>query len=145
MTECINTTYAASNPQGYAKCGFRGKVYYHHRLVYCWHNKIDIDDIKDMVVRHSCDNPRCVNPEHLLLGTQLDNIEDRVIRNRNGKHNIGRPRKLTVLQIEEIRLYCRQTNDLDFMAIGSRYGVSRATIDNIVNRKHEYAVAGGVR
>jgi hypothetical protein len=39
------------------------------------------------VVRHTCDNPGCVNPSHLLLGTQLDNAADRDVRGRNGHSN----------------------------------------------------------
>lgn len=42
-----------------------------------------------LVVRHSCDTPACVNPDHLVLGTQNDNIQD---AHRQGKYN--RPRKV---------------------------------------------------
>lgn len=39
-------------------------------------------DITGLVVRHTCDNPKCINPEHLILGTPMDNIKDRDERNR---------------------------------------------------------------
>lgn len=38
----------------------------------------------DLVVRHTCDNPPCVNPEHLLLGTQANNVQDMMDRGRWG-------------------------------------------------------------
>jgi hypothetical protein len=38
---------------------------------------------KDIVVRHKCDNRRCINIEHLEIGTRADNVKDRVERNRN--------------------------------------------------------------
>lgn len=53
-------------------------VVYAHRFAYCLGNgMVNPESLpKDMVVRHKCDNPLCCNPEHLELGTQLDNIND---------------------------------------------------------------------
>jgi len=50
-----------------------------HRFSYIAH-KGEIPD--DCVVMHTCDNPKCVNPDHLITGTQADNIKDRDGKNR---------------------------------------------------------------
>ena len=65
---------------GHGRIGYRDKVYLTHRLSY----EIHIGYIPDnMNVCHRCDNPPCINPEHLFLGTQLDNIQDCVSKKRN--------------------------------------------------------------
>lgn len=60
---------------------------------------------KKLNVCHSCDNPRCVNPNHLWLGTQKENIEDMICKNRRfntaGENN-GNSR-LTLEIVDEIR------------------------------------------
>lgn len=57
-----------------------------------------------LLIRHTCDNPACVNPEHLLVGTYKDNREDCVRRNRQakGKTHVGY-RNLTWEKVEYIR------------------------------------------
>lgn len=52
----------------------------------------------DLHVLHSCDNPLCVNPDHLFLGTHWDNCEDRAKKNRGTKSKAGLPRGVSSLK-----------------------------------------------
>lgn len=76
--ECMIWTRAL-NTDGYARMAGNIKV---HRLV----NKLSTgEDNHGKVVRHTCDNPKCINPNHLIVGTHLENIMDRDLRNRTYK------------------------------------------------------------
>jgi hypothetical protein len=57
-----------------------------------------------MVVRHTCDNRSCVNPNHLEIGTQRDNINDKVERNRQAKGQTHGRVKLTEDEVREIKV-----------------------------------------
>lgn len=63
-----------------------------HRVSYVIHNG---DISKGLIIRHTCDNPSCVNPDHLLAGTQKQNAEDRAYRNRDLKSPAGINRSKT--------------------------------------------------
>lgn len=84
---------------------------------------------KGMCVLHHCDNRKCVNPEHLYLGTPADNARDRVTRNREPDRtgiNNGRA-KLTEEQIRIIRQkYTGKYGELTKFA--KKYGVSATSI-----------------
>lgn len=73
-----------------------------HRLVFCEAHGLSLEDIADRVVRHTCDNPRCINPLHLLIGTRADNNRDRAERGRSAKVVPSRQR-LTGAQCLEIQ------------------------------------------
>lgn len=64
---------------GYGVIRYKGKKHKAHRLFYKYYIK-NIDD--NLVIRHTCDNPACCNPLHLLPGTQAENIKDMWDRNR---------------------------------------------------------------
>lgn len=82
-----------------------------------------------LVVMHSCDNPRCVNPAHLSVGTILDNALDASQKNRiaHGERN-GGGRKLTESQVAEIKA---TAGTIGCTLAAKRYGVSSQTIKAI--------------
>ena len=101
-----------------------------HRVSY----KINIGEIpKGMCVCHTCSNPYCVNPNHLWLGTQLDNIRYRGERGRNaivkGKYN-GRS-KLTREIVKRIRKL-HSKNGVSITEIAKMFKVAPNTIHYVV-------------
>ena len=72
---------ASKNRQGYGYFRFDGKMRKAHRMAWLF----AIGEIPEgMMVCHSCDNPSCVNPEHLWLGTGQDNMDDMNTKGRHG-------------------------------------------------------------
>lgn len=106
-----------------------------HRVAYCEHNKIPIDDINGMVILHLCDNPACVNPEHLCLGTQQDNVADMYNKGRSysrvGESNPNS--KLTQSIANLIREDYKTTGS--YSKLASKYGVGRSTIARVIQGK----------
>lgn len=70
---------------GYPRVCIDGKWRKLHRVTYCKHHGLTLDDIQGQVVRHTCDTPNCINPEHLVIGTNADNMQDKVDRDRQSK------------------------------------------------------------
>jgi hypothetical protein len=87
-----------------------------------------------LLVRHTCDNPPCVRPKHLLVGTHTDNIKDREDRGRGNqsKGSAHGKAKLTEADIPVIReRYKTET----LQAIADDYGVFCTVISKAVRRK----------
>jgi hypothetical protein len=122
---------------GYGLLSAHGKLTLAHRYSYAIHNGTIADGLH---VLHSCDNPRCVNPAHLFLGTNNDNIRDRMAKGRG--RGIPRPSirganhhsaKLTDDAVREIRALAAQ--GIPHNEIARRFGVSHVVANKIVNRK----------
>lgn len=89
-----------------------------------------------LLVLHKCDNPGCVNPDHLFLGTQGDNMRDCSKKGRirtnpqlGEKNHMAILNNKTVLEIREHAITMRQK------AIAKMYGVSTMTINRVINHK----------
>ncbi|MFE9735451.1 HNH endonuclease signature motif containing protein [Streptomyces sp. NPDC005863] len=76
--------WTASSRNGYGTIGTADGKQYAHRLSYVWHHG---PIAEGLVVRHRCDNPLCVRPDHLELGTKADNSRDMVERGRSPRNS----------------------------------------------------------
>jgi hypothetical protein len=85
-------------------------------------------------VCHKCDNPSCINPDHLFLGTRADNIADRERKGRNVvKIGEEQPKsKLTKKAVKDAR-WERAYKGTAFQKLANKYGVSKKTMQNAIN------------
>lgn len=129
---------AYKNPAGYGQVRVKTIAYLAHRFSY----ELAFGPIPPTInVLHKCDNPPCVNPDHLFLGTLTDNNQDMCRKGRHGK-NVGesghlkKPRKgnkLTYSQVCEIRQ--RAKAGIRYDKLAEDYKVGASLVSMIVNNK----------
>lgn len=83
-----------------------------------------------LVVRHTCDTPHCTNPDHLELGTQADNMRDKVTRGRTAKART----KLTSAQV--MLMHTMRFEGYSIQAIADKFGVHYVTAQYILSGKN---------
>lgn len=113
---------------GYGRVQRRPNAWLAHRLAWT----LTHGDIPpETFVLHHCDNPPCINPAHLYLGTQHDNMRDMIARERyNNKGERNGRAKLTANLVRYIR-----TSSKTGAELGRELGVSRVIISSIRLRK----------
>lgn len=118
------------NEDGYGQMKVARKTLLAHRISYAIHYG---HCPKGLLVCHRCDNPKCVNPEHLFLGTARSNHTDAVTKGRmrwaHGEK--ARHAKLTVEQVQRIEEVYR-AGELTQRAVADMFGVTQSRISAIV-------------
>jgi len=122
---------------GYGKLDILQKEYLAHRVSWVLH----FGEIEDgLCVLHKCDNPSCVNPHHLFLGTYSDNNWDMSNKGRHAKGK-GGPKgseckwsKLTEDQVKEIRQKHKPW-EYSYSKLSKEYGVHIQVIAAIISRR----------
>jgi len=121
--------------KGYGQVWYGNKFTGAHRVSWEIENKTSIPE--GLYVLHTCDNPKCVNPQHLFLGTAKDNVADCQAKGRantaRGEKN-GKA-KLTEEQVKEIRKLYAPGNGFSMQKLSEIYHVNSSVICYIVHRK----------
>lgn len=97
-----------------------------HRISYLINNK---KDPKEKGVLHTCDNPKCVNPKHLFLGTNNDNIRDKVLKNRQARNVAWNKGRKTDYYLWNNSM-CKATEE-DFIKMKYLYENEKISVNNL--------------
>jgi hypothetical protein len=119
-TGCIESNH-------YGRVWFNNRNALAHRVAY----QLAKGEIPDgLMVRHTCDNPACCNPNHLILGTHTENMADRRERNRQAKGEKHYASKLTATQAMEV-----YNSSLKQYEIAKLYNIDRTIVSKIKLKK----------
>lgn len=124
----------AKNAKGYGIINVSYKCVLAHRVSFCANNGIDLEEIRGGFVCHHCDNPECVNPDHLYLGDAVTNQRDKESRGRvrparGERHWRAKLNSEQVVRIRE--LYSLGTSQ---SKLGKMFGVDQTVVSDLVRR-----------
>ena len=126
---------------GYGQFDRDGRKIGAHRVAYeAIHGAIP----RGSVVRHKCDNPRCVNPRHLLVGTHQDNMDDRTARGRGAIFRGQRNGRSKISDTTALRIYlAAKAGDRTQKEVAELFGVKPSQVSDIANkRSHKHITEG---
>lgn len=140
--DCVEWT-GARMQSGYGQISYDGKTDIVTRVVMALLGH----DIEGKTVMHACDNPPCINPKHLVLGTNKDNVDDRQRKGRTktgktfGEENVHAV--LTASDVHEMRMArLMGARPSQFKKL---YGVSKGTVDALLGGTAWVSVDGDAR
>jgi len=140
--ECWEWT-ASISTNGYGRFWIGRKLKQAHRIAWQIYNKEHIP--LNFVICHSCDNKKCVNPHHLFIGTQADNMQDCITKGRfapiikfNGEgHPRSKLKEKTVIKLrEDFKNVPLGNRKMFIQKMAKTNGVAAATIRGIVYNQH---------
>lgn len=115
--------------QGYGKLCWGANTHKAHRISY----QLYVGEIGALHVLHRCDNPKCVNPDHLFSGTHADNMRDKTLKGRAiGAHagELHHKAKLKAADVLEMR-----GSDLSQAQLARKFQVAKRTVSDVLLRK----------
>lgn len=114
-------------PDGYGTFRYKGESRLAHRVSYLFYKG---NFKRRLKVRHTCDNTLCVNPNHLILGSQRDNVHDAINRNRY----VFNKSPITLAEVGNIKeLYKIYTQQ----QISIMTGISKSVISKVIQGQHK--------
>jgi len=126
----------AKNSDGYGNLTYRGKPYRAHRLAWILTNG---PVPEGMEVCHTCDNPLCANPNHLFVGTHLENMHDSLNKGRTAKTRARGERngfhKLTWAKVLAIR-FVYGLGHYSQQELGQFFNCHQRTVSRVVRNEH---------
>lgn len=126
-TSCWICTSHGTNPGGYPQKTFNGRTSSVARYMYTLVNGAIPPG---MHIRHTCDNKMCINPDHLLMGTHKDNMQDMVDRKR---HRYGMTHPKAILTNDAVK-HIRHSS-LAPKLLAHKYEVAQATIYSVRSKR----------
>lgn len=120
-----------TNKKGYGGFGARSRKWQAHRYLF---SVVNGEPEAERVVMHCCDNPQCVNPDHLRAATPAENSADMVRKGRSAKHDRHSQAKLRTYQVARIKRMLIDSGDRSrttLEELGREFGVSARTISDI--------------
>lgn len=132
---------AFRNPKGYGMIYYDGRVWLAHRLSFTLHRH---NIPGGLCACHSCDTPSCVNPDHIFLGSNADNVQDAV---NKGRIPFGESRSNSKLTDELVmEMVSKYANGATSRELSEEYGIHEAYVPAIIRGKQwKHVQRGGVK